>query len=396
MPPAWWFVLLVGLLNHQPSIAEDVGAVQATVPWAPQAVKGSDGRIHLAYELRLTNPHADTGPVRLRHVAVLAEPGGAPLAKFDRAGVTGLLARPADASEQHTGLSIEAGKSLVLLLWVDVPDPERPPTRLEHRLELETREGQSTTVVASKVPVNPTPVPIFGPPLRGMRWLVAEGPGNRMSHHWGSLVPANGLVTIPQRFAIDFFGLSPKGSAVRSARSELAKSSNADWAGFGAEVLAVADGIVRDAHDGERDARPLKPLPEPRALTPRGLYGNYVILEVAPGVFVHYAHLKNGSLKVHVGQRVLRGAVLGRLGHTGNAGAAHLHFHVSNSPTFEESEGLPYVFDAFDLLGSAKVEETLDKRANIRWPAAQSKSREMPLDGDVVLFGDRGTRDRAR
>jgi len=58
--------------------------------------------------------------------------------------------------------------------------------------------------------------------------LVNEEPGNHLSPHGGSLVAVNGLVTIPQRFAIDVFGLDVKGGAVRSARGEISKSSNAD------------------------------------------------------------------------------------------------------------------------------------------------------------------------
>jgi len=188
--------------------------------------------------------------------------------------------------------------------------------------------------------------------------------------------------------AIDFFGLDAKGSAVRSARGEVSKSSNADWVGFGADVLAVADGVVRDARDGEEDHRPLEPLPEPDSLTARALYGNFVVLEISPHVFVHYAHLQKGSLSVHTGDRVRRGTVIGRVGHSGSAGAPHLHLHVSNIRTFEESEGIPFVFDAFGVWGAARVDQTLDRSADIQWPTAspRRRTRELVLNGDVVQF----------
>ncbi|GAA3767940.1 hypothetical protein GCM10022270_30830 [Terriglobus aquaticus] len=44
-------------------------------------------------------------------------------------------------------------------------------------------------------------------------------------------------------------------------------------------------------------------------LTARGVYGNFVILEIAPGIFAHYAHLRTGSLPVRPGQRVHCGEV---------------------------------------------------------------------------------------
>lgn len=42
--------------------------------------------------------------------------------------------------------------------------------------------------------------------------------------------------------------------------------------------------------------------------------GNFVALEVAPGVFARYAHLQSGSLRMKVGARVRWGDVLGHLG----------------------------------------------------------------------------------
>jgi murein DD-endopeptidase MepM/ murein hydrolase activator NlpD len=55
-----------------------------------------------------------------------------------------------------------------------------------------------------------------------------------------------------------------------------------------------------------------------------GIYGNAVVLDHGFGLMSLYGHLS--SLAVQEGQRVVRGAALGRSGDTGLAGGDHLHF----------------------------------------------------------------------
>jgi len=55
-------------------------------------------------------------------------------------------------------------------------------------------------------------------------------------------------------------------------------------------------------------------------------YGNIVDVEVAPGVETLYAHLS--AMRVHVGQRIEAGEVVGTAGCTGICYGTHLHFEV--------------------------------------------------------------------
>jgi murein DD-endopeptidase MepM/ murein hydrolase activator NlpD len=55
-----------------------------------------------------------------------------------------------------------------------------------------------------------------------------------------------------------------------------------------------------------------------------GIYGNTVVLDHGHGLLSLYAHLS--SFQVVEGQRVERGAPVGRTGATGLAGGDHLHF----------------------------------------------------------------------
>ncbi len=60
---------------------------------------------------------------------------------------------------------------------------------------------------------------------------------------------------------------------------------------------------------------------------PLGIYGQTVILDHGLGVFSSYSHLS--QIDVKVGDKVDKGAVLGRTGTTGLAAGDHLHFAIN-------------------------------------------------------------------
>ena len=57
-----------------------------------------------------------------------------------------------------------------------------------------------------------------------------------------------------------------------------------------------------------------------------GDFGRLVIVEHSDGYETRYAHLK--FIEVTKGKKVKRGAVIGRVGETGNATGPHLHYEV--------------------------------------------------------------------
>ena len=365
--------------------------VEARILSTPRLFRGSDGLSHLAYELRITSFQPEDDPLELVRVAVFQDGAAAPLRTFDGAEVAALRNRAAAPDDPKDGLPIASGRSATLFLWLSLP-PGVQPRSLRHQLAFRTAQGRieradnvRTAVVA------PAPL-VIGPPLRGGRWLAVEGPGNPLSHHWGSPVAIDGRLTIPQRFAIDWFGLDDSGHSLHGRHDTLAASVDEDWVGYGKDVLAVADGVVVDARDGVVSQGVLSPQEEPADLTARTLYGNFIVLRIASGVYAHYAHLSTGSVNVRPGARVRRGDVIGRLGQTGLAGAPHLHFQVSDLPTFEQSDGLPYAIDRFTRDGRTSLEETFDPDKPVELQARPgggmpaARRNELPLDGDVVTF----------
>lgn len=361
--------------------------VEVRAAHEPSVFRGSDDREHVAYELHVTNFYKDAGTLRLKKLSVFAQSPDKPIATLEGDALGGLLSKTNDDGTPLKEVVIPAGTRVVLFVWLTVAQHNVSPGTLHHRFEFADEKGKTSVAEGVPVAVSGAAPLRIGAPLRQHLWMVNEGPGNARSHHWGSLVAVNGVVTIPQRFAIDFVGLNPRGHAVEVAPEKLRETANTDWTGFGSDVLAVADGTVRDVRDGMEDNKPLTPQEEPDALTARGLYGNFIVLEIAPGKFAHYAHLERGSIakRLSVGTKVRKGEVLARVGDSGSSGAPHLHFQVTDKPVFEESEGLPFTIERFAVVGTTDEGAILNRESKLAVHAV-SKHAELPLSGEVVSF----------
>lgn len=375
-------LLPVAVASAATAASPPLAPVEARVPFAPAPFTGSDGARHLAYELHLSNFYGDTGSLRPQGLQVFADNSPSPLLNMDASALSA-WARPAAADGAPPSLA--AGKRLVLFVWLTLPTDAPIPHVLRHHIDFATEKSGITTLDGAAVNVATQALPVLGPPLKGGRWLAHEGPGAAQSHHWGSLVAVNGALTIPQRFALDLVGVDAKGRAVHATPERLQKTRHQDWVGYAAPVIAVADGVVRDVRDGEQEHPPLTPQPEPASLTSHGLFGNYVVLEISPGVFASYAHLRTGSIKVRPGQRVQRGQALGALGQSGNSAAPHLHFQLSNGVRFEGSEGIPYVFDRFQYFGPETEAQLFGQGAP--WTALPTERRQQQLPLNDVVIG---------
>lgn len=380
-------VFLLMLISSLVSLqaGENSAPVEARVPFAPSPFVGTDGLKHLAYELHITNFYGDTGSLTPLGLRVFGDPSETPLLVLTAKDLSNVI-KP--AAREGKKASIAAGKRAVVFVWITLPASAQVPRVLRHHMEFATEKGLVSVLDGALVQVRDAPAMVIAPPLRGGRWLAHEGPGAAQSHHWGSLVAVNGELTIPQRYALDLVGVDSAGHVMRDGVRDTQKSTYADWVGYGADVLAVADGVVRSARDQEAEHRPLSPQPEPTSLTANGLFGNYVVLEIAPGVFASYAHLQRGSINVKPGDRVRRGQVLAHLGQSGNSAAPHLHFQLSNAPTFEGSEGVPYVFDHFAFLGPESEAQLFGQGKPWTHPAADARHDQMPLNDVVIEFPD--------
>jgi Peptidase family M23 len=349
----------------------------------PHWFSGTDGKAHLVYELLLTN--AIPAPVTLNALEVRDADSGAPLIRL--AG---------DSLRAATSLATSPDTPAVLLppasvgiVWLDLPLAAGGaiPAAIKHRLTIEPPAGvpileAELTYTGAAVKVDRRPAVVLSPPLAGTGWAAlgscCDGPHRR------ALYPIDGRWYLAQRFAIDFNQLD---SQNRPGNGDPTLPTS--FPTFGQPVNAVADGTVAVAVDRYPDLRVGQGREEP---TPDNAGGNHVVLDIGDGRFAAYAHLQAGSVTVKPGDRVTRGQHIANAGSSGTSGGPHLHFQVTDRPSVVWADGMPYVFNAFELTGQtpALVDvlpyyDTL-KPIPITTERTGPRHDELPLGRDVVAF----------
>ena len=349
---------------------------------APTPVAGG-GRDHLIYELRVTNFSGRT--ITLAEVDVVDRASGRRLGQHVGKDLAGMTGTPGLNRQGEARLTIEPGGFCILYFDTIVRRGSAAGRTLMHSIRIVTDKPDAPK---ARVNVQAPPLDIargepliVGAPLRGARWLAANALSNDADHR-RTIAVVDGQARIAQRYAIDFVKLDAHGRAFLGDPSR-----NDSWAGYGASVLAVADGIVEAVKDGIVDNRPLAAPAVP--ITLDTVAGNYVVLRLNGGQRVLYGHLKPGSILVREGKRVTRGEVLGALGNSGQSDAPHLHIHVADAPSALGAEGLAFAFHRFLLEGYVPSLEVLEsptgwKRTG-REPAVRSVD-ELPLANAVIGF----------
>ncbi len=361
--------------------AEQFTPIVMNVMTAPQWFTGSDGKVHLTYELELTNAFPVPSTVT-RVVALDADSG-----EIKQTLAGDQLAEAMSLLVPQTEKVTQLPSATVGVVWMDVvlDDPSQLPSRIEHELTVDVPPGlpvpETITSRGAETDVSGKPPIVIGPPLTGSGWLAAgsccDGPHRR------TVQPVNNGLWVGQRFAIDFNKIDEAGLLVDGDASR-----NESWATYDQDVLAVADGTVTIAVDGLPDQTP--DAPEPTTIEDAD--GNYVILQVADGEYAFYAHLKPGSVAVRTGDTVRKGQVIGRTGNSGSSTGTHLHFQLMDRPSALMADGRPYVFDQFTVTGkgpSLAVLVSLNPATDpvpVDPATAGPRTDELPLSGDVVVF----------
>jgi murein DD-endopeptidase MepM/ murein hydrolase activator NlpD len=181
-------------------------------------------------------------------------------------------------------------------------------------------------------------------PLRGV-WYVGVGASFHTGHRW----------VVPEEFALDIAktgesGLSHKGDGTHFD----------DYYAYGTDVLAAADGrVIGAANDQAEDPSAMqRPNESQEAYFTRlqkeqgdrlakgllAITGNYVMIDHGKDEYSFYAHLQPGSVRVHVGDQVKAGQVIGKLGSSGNSTEPHLHFQVCDKSDPLICAGIPVNF----------------------------------------------------
>jgi murein DD-endopeptidase MepM/ murein hydrolase activator NlpD len=198
---------------------------------------------------------------------------------------------------------------------------------------------------------------IVGFPLRG-EWLSPNTPGKR--------IPSHGTNQLGTRYAYDFIQVDWERKGLPAYRVSLAQYllfgvPLNEYYGWGQDIYAPCDGTIIQAEDGYKErtrtnlwsdmsnAYKNAHFFDPRKDDIQSVAGNYIIMECSEYVYAALVHLQTGSIQVSVGQSVKKGEVIGRVGHSGNSFAPHLHFQLMDSSDILTANGLPCAFEQYEV-----------------------------------------------
>ena len=345
--------------------------IEARVPKAPPVASGSGGD-YLLYELHVTNLEGREIKWTRLEVSDASEGAGAVLHTLSDSALWRDMSRPGAGTIAFLDRPRLGGaQRAVVFLRVALPNGMRP-SALRHRLTFTDSTG-ARTIDLRTVPIG-AEVAVIGPPLRGGTWFAANGPGNNSGHR-RALIPVDGLPVIAQRYAIDYVLMD---TTFKTYSGDQLKNEN--YYAHNVDVIAVADGLVVAVKDGIPENTPganSRAVP----ITLETVGGNHVILDIGDGRYAFYAHVRPGSLRVKAGDRVTRGAALAKLGNSGNSTEPHLHFHLSDFNSPLGAEGIPYVHESLEIVGTCRA-----FGAGCAWRAPDTKKRVMPLESELVRF----------
>jgi hypothetical protein len=196
-------------------------------------------------------------------------------------------------------------------------------------------------------PSTDTPFFSLAFPLEG-DWVVVQGGGSLLINHHVSLPQ--------QRHALDL-------SRVEEGLIQRPNVESLEGVfSFGSEVYAPVDGTVVMVVDAMPDNEGFN-------LETENPAGNNIIIQAAPERFVIMAHLQRGSTEVNIGEQVVVGQLLARVGNSGNTSMAHMHLQVQSEADFqsESSYTFPMKFRNGEITrGGAPLGEDGQLRRNDR------------------------------
>jgi hypothetical protein len=361
------------------ALADDYGratAILVSPIHEAQIVRGDDGKDHVEYELLIVNVFSE--PVTLSSVTVL-DPAGKELMRI--AG--GTLAAATQTLFAKTATPVVPASAAVSVDVDLMLPPGTAPERVTHRIaytlkadsELALMVG-SLEVDAPEVAINRQPAIVIRPPIKGNGWLATTACCKPNVHRDERIAIDGVRIETGETFAVDW-------AKVHNDRLFDGDGKRVEqYYGFGEDVLAVADGTVVSTHDGMADQTPFV-LMVPKSKSDYG--GNNVILEIAPNVFAWYAHLRQGSVTVKVGDAVKAGAPIAKLGNSGPSEGPHLHLGLLDKPDAIAGRSLPFVFAGFTLVGAIDFKASNGDRLVIL-PESRRVRFAYPLYGGIQNY----------
>lgn len=194
-------------------------------------------------------------------------------------------------------------------------------------------------------------------PLRG-EWYSPNTPGTK--------IPSHGTNKLGTRYAYDFIQVDWNRKGYPAYRTSFLEylfrgiPLNQYYC-WGQEVYAPCDGVVVEARDGYQEhlrtnlfgdltnAYKNAHYFDPEKDDVQAVAGNFIIIKYDEDIYAALVHLQTGSIQVSVGQSVKKGDLIGRVGHSGNSFAPHLHFQLMDSCDIATANGLPCAFEKYEV-----------------------------------------------
>lgn len=197
--------------------------------------------------------------------------------------------------------------------------------------------GGETRTLGRKATFTTAEAVLLRSPVQGL-WRWNNGQGQDV-YHTHFQYPE-------QRYAYDLVRVQ-QGSTHAGAPAK-----NESYFAFGQPVLAMADGVVRTVIDDVPDNLGNQPSPDSKPTR-----NSLIVLQHDQGYFSLYAHVRQVSAVVQVGQSVKAGDPLAQVGNAGFSTEPHLHFACFRIDASGRVQALPMRFD--NLLDSSGQPTTL-------------------------------------
>jgi hypothetical protein len=225
------------------------------------------------------------------------------------------------------------------------------PAKLHFELTFERPDGpERTTTTADVAPVVYQDKVALRLPLAG-RVLVWDG-HDYLAHHrrWDYLfapIREMGFDSNAARYSYDLVPVDASGAMHKGDPRD-----DVGYVGFGQPVLAPGAGTViavvadqPDNHDFDMAALKTELLV---------MYGNRVLIDHGHSEISVLAHLKQHSVTVKIGDKVVAGQPIAAIGASGSALFPHLHYQLQDGPT-GHAEGVPSYFHDFGRVLGART-----------------------------------------
>jgi len=245
----------------------------------------------------------------------------------------------------------QPGESHTICNPFDTLGPDVPVSGIEYELLFKTPDGRAVTQKVVAEPRRYHAGTDLIMPLAG-RVLVWDG-HDFLSHHrrWDFSNPASralGITTNASRYAFDFVVADRDGAFFTGDGQK-----REDYPGYGSPVLAPAAGTVVRMFGAAPNAAASMTAAGYRQDALRAVFGNYIVIDHGNGEYSQLGHLKQGSVKVRVGDKVTAGQVIAQVGASGTSLFPHLHYQLVDKPGLD-GEGLPAAFTGVTRAGAMR------------------------------------------